>query len=76
MSSMCACALKKQYAIRLFKRMETVGDMDADVVKQALADVGSSEEEAEANLPPDFAADRTRSLRNTADVSRRRRCRC
>ncbi len=40
-------ALKKQYAIRLFKRMETVGDMDASVVKQALAEVGCSEEEAE-----------------------------
>ncbi len=40
-------ALKKQYAIRLFKRMETVGDMDAAVVKQALAEVGCSEAEAE-----------------------------
>ncbi len=40
-------ALKKQYAIRLFKRMETVGDMDPAVVKQALAEVGCSELEAE-----------------------------
>jgi nitrate reductase beta subunit len=40
-------ALKKQYAIRLFKRMETVGDMDPVVVKQALAEVGCSEAEAE-----------------------------
>ena len=40
-------ALKKQYAIRLFKRMETVGDMDPAVVKQALAEVGCSEAEAE-----------------------------
>jgi nitrate reductase beta subunit len=40
-------ALKKQYAIRLFKRMETVGDMDPLVVKQALAEVGCSEAEAE-----------------------------
>jgi nitrate reductase beta subunit len=40
-------ALKKQYAIRLFKRMETVGDMDPAVVKQALAEVGCSEREAE-----------------------------
>jgi nitrate reductase beta subunit len=40
-------ALKKQYAIRLFKRMETVGDMDPAVVKQALAEVGCSEKEAE-----------------------------
>lgn len=40
-------ALKKQYAIRLFKRMETVGDMDSTVVEQALAEVGCSPEEAE-----------------------------
>lgn len=40
-------ALKKQYAIRLFKRMETVGDMDVSVVKQALAEVGCCEKEAE-----------------------------
>lgn len=40
-------ALKKQYAIRLFKRMETVGDMDPVVVKQALAEVSCSEKEAE-----------------------------
>ncbi|MDQ5846813.1 MAG: nitrate reductase subunit beta [Acidobacteriota bacterium] len=40
-------ALKKQYAIRLFKRMETVGDMDQAVVKEALAEVGCSEAEAE-----------------------------
>ena len=40
-------ALKKQYAIRLFKRMETVGDMDASVVMQSLAAVGCCEKEAE-----------------------------
>ena len=40
-------ALKKQYAVRLFKRMETVGDMNPAVVKQALAEVGCSEREAE-----------------------------
>jgi len=40
-------ALKKQYAIRLFKRMETVGDMDAEVVRRALAEVGCSAAEAE-----------------------------
>ncbi len=40
-------ALKKQYAIRLFKRLETVGDMDPEVVKQALAEVDCSEAEAE-----------------------------
>jgi nitrate reductase beta subunit len=40
-------ALKKQYAVRLFKRMETVGDMNPEVVKQALAEVGCSEREAE-----------------------------
>jgi nitrate reductase beta subunit len=40
-------ALKKQYAVRLFKRLETVGDMDAAVVKEALAEVGSSALEAE-----------------------------
>jgi len=41
-------ALKKRYAVRLFKRMKTVCDMDAEVVKAALAEVGSSAEEAEA----------------------------
>lgn len=40
-------ALKKQYAVRLFKRLETVGDMDAEVVRLALAEVDSSEQEAE-----------------------------
>ncbi|HLG14732.1 MAG TPA: nitrate reductase subunit beta [Blastocatellia bacterium] len=41
-------ALKKQYAVRLFKRMDTVGDMDPTAVKRALDGVGSSEAEAEA----------------------------
>ncbi|MBI3650894.1 MAG: nitrate reductase subunit beta [Acidobacteria bacterium] len=41
-------ALKKQYAVRLFKRLETVGDMDAATVKQALHEVGMTEGEAEA----------------------------
>jgi nitrate reductase beta subunit len=40
-------ALKKQYAIRLFKRMETVGDIDHATVKRALEQVNTSEEEAE-----------------------------
>ena len=50
-------ALKKQYAIRLFKRMETVGDMDPAVVKQALAEVGCSEEGSGTDLPADVFAD-------------------
>ena len=41
-------ALKKQYAVRLFKRLETVGDMDAATVKHALNEVGMTEAEAEA----------------------------
>ncbi len=40
-------ALKKQYAIRLFKRLETVGDMDLATVKRALEQVNTSEAEAE-----------------------------
>jgi nitrate reductase beta subunit len=40
-------ALKKQYAVRLFKRLETVGDMDHAMVKRALEQVGMTEEEAE-----------------------------
>ncbi len=41
-------ALKKQYAVRLFKRLETVGDIDAETVKYALDEVNMTEEEAEA----------------------------
>jgi len=41
-------ALKKQYAVRLFKRLETVGDIDAETVKYALNEVNMTEEEAEA----------------------------
>jgi nitrate reductase beta subunit len=41
-------ALKKQYAVRLFKRMQTVGDGDAATVRRALAQLEMSEEEAEA----------------------------
>ncbi|MCC6330330.1 MAG: nitrate reductase subunit beta, partial [Acidobacteria bacterium] len=41
-------ALKKQYAVRLYKRLETVGDVDAAVVKQALAECQMDEAEAEA----------------------------
>jgi nitrate reductase beta subunit len=40
-------ALKKQYAIRLHKRLETVGDMDPATVKRALEQVDTTEEEAE-----------------------------
>ena len=41
-------ALKKQYAVRLFKRLDTVGDMDKATVKHALNEVGMTEAEAEA----------------------------
>lgn len=41
-------ALKKQYAVRLFKRSETVGDMDAALIRRGLTDVGMTESEAEA----------------------------
>ncbi len=41
-------ALKKQYAVRMFKRLETVGDVDAAAVKGAMNAVGMDEEEAEA----------------------------
>jgi nitrate reductase beta subunit len=40
-------ALKKQYAVRLFKRLETVGDMDHATVKRAFEQVNMTEEEAE-----------------------------
>jgi nitrate reductase beta subunit len=40
-------ALKKQHAIRLFKRWETVGDIDEASARRALGQVGTSEEEAE-----------------------------
>jgi nitrate reductase beta subunit len=40
-------ALKKQYAVRLFKRFETVGDIDHGAVKRALEQVGATEAEAE-----------------------------
>ncbi|MDH3494096.1 MAG: nitrate reductase subunit beta [Acidobacteriota bacterium] len=41
-------SLKKQYAVRLFKRLETVGDVDEEVVKTALNECGMDEAEAEA----------------------------
>ncbi|NNE67006.1 MAG: nitrate reductase subunit beta [Pyrinomonadaceae bacterium] len=41
-------ALKKQYAVRLFKRLETVGDIDAETVRVALEECGMDEAEAEA----------------------------
>jgi nitrate reductase beta subunit len=41
-------ALKKQYAVRLFKRLTTVGDMDKAMVNRALHEVGMTEAEAEA----------------------------
>lgn len=40
-------ALKKQYAIRLFKRMQTVGDLDMAVIDSALREVNTTPEEAE-----------------------------
>jgi nitrate reductase beta subunit len=40
-------SLKKQYAVRLFKRLDTVGDMDAAAVKRALEQLNMTEEEAE-----------------------------
>lgn len=41
-------ALKKQYAVRIFKRMETVGDMKPETVTRALREGGTSAFEAEA----------------------------
>jgi nitrate reductase beta subunit len=41
-------ALKKQYAVRLFKRLETVGDVEPAVVKSALEACQMDEAEAEA----------------------------
>lgn len=41
-------ALKKQYAVRLFKRLETVGDVDEETVRHALDECGMTGEEAEA----------------------------
>jgi nitrate reductase beta subunit len=41
-------ALRKQYAVRLFKRMETVGDIDHAMVRRALEQVEATEQEAEA----------------------------
>ena len=41
-------ALKKQYAVRLFKRLETVGDVDKEVVQYALDECNMTAEEAEA----------------------------
>jgi len=41
-------ALRKQYAVRLFKRQQTVGDLDQATVRRALAQLEMSEEEAEA----------------------------
>jgi nitrate reductase beta subunit len=40
-------ALKKQYAVRLFKRMETVGDMQPEVVQAALDQLGCTAQEVE-----------------------------
>ncbi|MBS1807369.1 MAG: nitrate reductase subunit beta [Acidobacteria bacterium] len=39
--------LKKQYAVRLFKRQDTVGDLNPEMVRQALAQVNMTAEEAE-----------------------------
>ena len=41
-------ALKKQYAVRLFKRLETVGDIDKETVDHALKECNMDEAEAEA----------------------------
>jgi nitrate reductase beta subunit len=40
-------SLKKQYAVRLFKRLDTVGDMDAAAVKRGLEQLQMTEAEAE-----------------------------
>jgi nitrate reductase beta subunit len=40
--------LKKQYAVRLFKRLETVGDIAKEVVQFALDECNMTAEEAEA----------------------------
>lgn len=40
-------ALRKQYAVRLFKRMETVGDLEMSLVGRALEEVNTTPEEAE-----------------------------
>ncbi len=41
-------ALRKQYAVRMFKRMDTVGDIDAKKLTQLLAEAGLTPESAEA----------------------------
>lgn len=41
-------SLKKQYAVRLFKRLETVGDVDEKVVQFAMNECNMTAEEAEA----------------------------
>ncbi|MEZ5344229.1 MAG: nitrate reductase subunit beta [Pyrinomonadaceae bacterium] len=41
-------SLKKQYAVRLFKRLETVGDVEKEVVQHALDECNMTAEEAEA----------------------------
>ncbi len=41
-------ALKKQYAVRLFKRLETVGDVSKEVVQYAMDECNMTPEEAEA----------------------------
>ena len=41
-------ALKKQYAVRLYKRLESVGDVEAETVRTALDECNMTEEEAEA----------------------------
>jgi nitrate reductase / nitrite oxidoreductase, beta subunit len=40
--------LKKLQAVRLFRRQETVGDLDANLVSHALKEVGMTEADAEA----------------------------
>jgi nitrate reductase beta subunit len=41
-------ALRKQQAVRLYRRQETVGDLDAVMVERALAEANCSREQAEA----------------------------
>ena len=41
-------ALRKQLAVRLWRRSQTVGDLDTEKVKQVLAEADCSPEQAEA----------------------------
>jgi nitrate reductase / nitrite oxidoreductase, beta subunit len=41
-------ALRKQYAVRMWRRYKTVGDIDEETAKRALAEADSSPEQAEA----------------------------